>query len=312
MAFVILVSGGLLLALPGLTASLARRMVPKRWARLCVAALSTGAVLVALSFALIAAPTVLSALGVHTLAAACHRLLGPLAPGGTLVGWTAALAAVALSGSGTHRVVVVLRRNRDVEVEPWLGEHEAWKGHDVVVLPTDEVLAYSIRGRRSQIVVSRGLVVALSPAELHAVLRHEAAHLEHRHQRFLLLATVLESGAPFLCPLHRSTRSLRTSLERWADEESVGADAEARQVLRSALLGVTAATLHPTLAAFSAGDTIMERIRALEAPPVQRTSLPQVVFSAPGAALGLAGITALDVWAGDAQFLIAMAGRCPI
>jgi hypothetical protein len=128
----------------------------------------------------------------------------------------------------------------------------------------------------------------------------------------LLLATVLECGAPFLRPLHKSTRSLRASLERWADEEAVGADADARQVLRSALLGVTAATLHPTLAAFSAGDTILERVRALEVPPVQRASLPQAVFSAQGAALCLAGFTALGAWMGDAHFVIAMAGRCPI
>lgn len=312
MAFVVLVSGGLLLALPGLVARLSGRMVPERWGRLCVAALSTGAVLVALSLALIAAPTVLSALGVHTLAAACHRLLGPLAPGGTLVGWAAAGAAVALAGMGARRAVIALRHNRRLEVEPWLGEHEDWQGYDLVILPTDEVLAYSIRGTSSQIALSRGLVAALTPAEVQAVQRHEAAHLQRCHQRLLLLATVLERGVPFLRPLHNSTRSLRTSLERWADEASVGADAEARQVLRSALLGVTAATLRPTLPAFSAGDTIIERIRALEVPPVRRASLPHAVFGAPGAAFCLAGVTALALRVGDAHFLIAMAGRCPV
>ncbi len=310
MAFVILLSGGVLLALPGLLRGVGGRVSPRPWARLCAGALLAGAVMVELTAVLLAAPTVFAAIGVPSLAVACQRLLGPLTPGGPVTGWVSAFLAVGLPALGAHRLVIARRGYRALEVEPGLGEHCSWQGYELVVLPTDEVLAFSMGGRCSQIVVSRGLVAALSYAELNAVLRHEAAHLEHRHQSLLLLATVVERALPFLPPVRRSTRSLRTALERWADEEAAGAEPQARRDLRAALLGVTGAALDPTVAAFSAADGVMERLRALESPPVRRG--PGTALLAPGLVLGLLGLAALGIWMGDLQVLIAMSGRCPL
>ena len=311
MVFVILLSGGLLLALPGLVGRIGTHVPPRQWARLCAAALLAGAAMVELTAVLLAAPTVFAALGVPSLAVACQRLLGPLVPGGPLIGWTSAVAAVGLPGLVGHHLAATRRGYRDLEVEPGLGEHRSWEGYDVVVLPTDEVLAFSVAVTRWQIVVSRGLVAALSPAELNAVLRHEAAHLEHRHQRFLQAATALERAFPFLPPVHKSARGLRTALERWADEEAASAGSQARQDLRSALLGVTAAALGPTVAAFSPADTVMERLRALESPTLGPGPGPAALL-APGLVLGFLGLAALGMWMGDMQAVIAMAGRCPI
>ena len=311
MAFVILLSGGVLLALPGLTWRMAARVPPRQWARLCAGALLAGAAMVELTAVLLAAPTVFAALGVPSLAAACQRLLGPLTPGGALIGWMSAAAALALPGLVGHHLAATRRGYRDLEVEPGLGEHRSWEDYNVVVLPTNEILAFSVAGARTQIVISRGLVAALSPAELQAVLRHEAAHLEHRHQRFLLATTALERAFPFLPPMHKSARALRTALEQWADEEAASAGSQARRDLRGALLGVTAAALKPTVAAFSAADTVMERLRALESPPLERRLGPAALL-APGLVLGVLGLAALGIWMGDMQAVIAMAGRCPI
>lgn len=312
MVFVILLSGGLLLALPGLAHPLARRVPPEHWARASAAALVVGAAMVQLTALLIAAPTVLRALGVHALAAACERLLGPMTPGGGVVGWTAAALAVALPVLAGRRVATAVRTRRQLEVEPGLGDHQSWEGHDLVVLPTDDVLAFSAGGSSSQIVVSRRLVAALSPPQLQAVLRHEAAHLAHRHQRFLLVANTLDLRLPYvLRPLRRSTASLRVALERWADEAAAGADPQARYELRDALFATVTATINATVPGFSTADTVMDRLRALEAPPPRLAPGGHAVLSSPALGLTVLGLAALAFWMGDIQVVLAMAGRCP-
>lgn len=300
-----------MLALPGLLRGVGTRVAPERWARLCTGALLTGALMVELVAVLLAAPTVLAALGVPSLAVACERLLGPLTPGGPVGGWAATITAVGLPGMAGHRLVAARRGYRALAVEPGLGEHRSWAGYDVVVLPTDEVLAFSVGGACGQIVVSRGLVASLSQAEVDAVLRHEAAHLGHRHQALLLLATVVEGVLFFLPPVRRSARCLRTALERWADEEAARAGPQARRDLRGALLGVTAATVEPTMAAFSGADSLLERLRALEAPPPEHRRW-LAALSVPGLVLGSVGAAALGMWMGDVQVLVAMAGHCPL
>ncbi|WP_427869157.1 M56 family metallopeptidase [Leucobacter luti] len=57
-------------------------------------------------------------------------------------------------------------------------------GHDVLVTPDPALSAYSLPGR---IVVSRGMIAALSTPELAAVLAHEAAHVAQRHHVMLAL-----------------------------------------------------------------------------------------------------------------------------
>jgi hypothetical protein len=311
--FVILLSGGLLLALPGFAQPLARRLPPEHWARASAGALLVGAAMVQLSAMLVAAPTVLGALGVHSLAAACERLLGPVTPGGDVMGWAAAALSVALPAVVGRRVAAAVRHRRTLEVEFSIGDHRPWAGHDLVVLPTEEPLAFSVDGHSPQIVVSRGLVAALSPAQLEAVLRHEAAHLRHRHQRFLLVASALDCRFPYLAhPLRRSTASLRGALERWADEAAAGADPQARRNVRDALLAVVTAAVNAAVPAFSTADTVVERLRALDAPPVRVAPARRAALSSPALALPLLGMVALAVWMGDIQVVLAMAGRCPV
>ncbi|MGH2660373.1 MAG: M56 family metallopeptidase [Actinomycetota bacterium] len=312
MGLVLLVAGLGLLALPALTRQPARRLRPDAWARGSALTLAGGAVVFELAAVLHAAPTVLRTFGVSALASACERLVGPLAPGGPWTGWPATAIAVTVPVLGWVGLARVRAVRGATRIESWLGHHEPFAGHELVVLPTPEVLAVSVPGRPGQIVVSEGLVEALAPVELAVVLRHEAAHLDHRHERYLLLATALEHAFTFLPPVRRSTATLRTALERWADEEATGEDVSQREALRAALLSLSGALDAPELAAFSAAQTVFERVRAMASAPPRPSLLRRVAIYAPGFALGLAVLVATGAWAGEVRLVVAMAGRCAL
>src|SRR5690242_10797128 len=96
MSVVILGLGLLLLASPRWLSPLGRSLHPRERMRLGLAGLIAGASLAEVALVLLAVPTVLSAMGVDSLAIACRRLLGDLAPGGLQVGWSAAALAILL------------------------------------------------------------------------------------------------------------------------------------------------------------------------------------------------------------------------
>lgn len=312
MATVLLLGGIVLLGLPGLSRALGRLLVPKEWAKLCLVALVAGTVSFEVGAVLLAAPTLLGTLGIHALEAACERLAGPLAPAGGVGGWSAALVALLLPIMIVRGVKQARRSCRRLWLEPWLGEHIHGDGLDLVVLPTDEVVAMSIDGATPQIVVSSGLRALLSPAQLASVIRHEAAHLRFRHQRLLVLAVAIEHGFLFCPPVMRSTGALRAALERWADECAAGQDTDNRRLLRQALLAVAEARLGPAVAAFSSARTVMERLSALERDPPSPSVLPHVLAYAPGLAVGAGLAVATAGWAVQAQVVALMSGSCPI
>jgi Zn-dependent protease with chaperone function len=287
-------------------------VAPGEWARLCALALGGGAALVELVLVVHAAPPVLRAAGVPLIAAACERMLGPLVPGGVAVGWAAAAAAVTLPVLGSIGLQRARRQRRVLRVERELGRHHRHGDHELVVLPTERFVAVSVPGRpRGQVVVSEGLVDSLAPDELEAVVGHEAAHLDRRHDRYLLLATAVEHACAFFPPARRSTAALRASLERWADEDAAGASAASRQALRRALLGVTVALVaEPSVAAFTTAETVLERLDALDTAAPSPSPLLRASLYLPGAALAvLAGVTLLSCGA-DAQTVVASAGAC--
>src|SRR5207237_9314457 len=124
-------------------------------------------------------------------------------------------------------------------------------------------IALSVTRWLSESAVAGGLVESLTPAQLELVVRHEAAHVDLKHQRTLRWAAALDHGFAFFPPARRSTGVLRTALERWADEVAAGDQPAERTVLRSALLDVVALAVGAELAAFAAADTVSERLEAL-------------------------------------------------
>lgn len=311
MLFALGASGLALLALPGLTRPAGRRLHPAEWTRLCLIGVTGGLLVIEATALLYAAPTLAAASGIPGLAHLCRRALGPLAPGGAAAGWTAAAIALTLPLLGAVGWTRARREVARMRVEPWLGRHHEFGAHELVVLPTAQIVAVSVPAPRghSQIVVSDGLVDTLADNELDAVLRHEAAHLSHRHHRHLIVATMVDHAFAWFPLARRSTTAWRLALERWADEEAAArAD---RGVLRAALLAVAARVVaEPAIAAFSAVDTICERLDALDRDGPHTRVASHVLLYLPGTALGGAAMVALASWTNGASAVLAMAGQC--
>ena len=307
MAPILLVAAIALLALPGAAWRFGRRLQPSEWSWFCVAVLLAGALMLEISLVLYAIPTTLRALGVHHLADMCERAIGAVLPGGAILGWPAAAMAVVFP----IRVLLVGRRTRRLQagarIDPCLGHHRPVDGYDLVVLPTDHVVAFSVGGKRSQVVISQGLLEALRPEEVEAVVRHEAAHLHHGHQRLLLLAGSLEGTLPLGKIVRRSTTALRTGLERWADEFAAGHADASRAVLRHALVGVCEALMAPrAVAAFSAADTIAERLEALSIDPPHPSGRSRAAAYGPALAISVVVISAFVLWRHDILHVLAL------
>jgi Peptidase family M48 len=304
MIIVLLASATALLALPCVARQYGRRLAPDHWARLVWAALATGVTALESGLVLLALPTVLRAVGVPQLAEACNMVLGHLALGPAPVGWLAAALAVVLPA----RAAVVWWGTRGtasaLTIEGALGRHHAFRGHELVVLPTTRVLAYSVRSdERSQIVISQGVVDQLTADELTAVLAHEDAHLRYAHQQRLVIAALLEGT---LAPMRRCTAELRLALERWADEEA--AARSGRPIVRRALMSL----LEPLLTAqavpaFTTADTVVERIDALELPPPTAPSHALLLTRATVVVLIACALAAATGWLFDASRMLGFA-----
>lgn len=181
--------------------------------------------------------------------------------GDTVVGWASAGFAAVAVGSLFFGLLRFRRSQTRQRVEPWVGTHRPRAGYDLVILESDRRVAYALSGKHPQVVMTTGLMTALSPSELDAVLDHELAHIRLGHRRFLALAAALEPAARLARPLQRVLAAARFALERAADAESGQPIAT-----RSALLKLSGVEPDTAMAAFTAGD-VAERIQALTEDP---------------------------------------------
>lgn len=262
----IILGGLLLLGVPGWASGLSRRGHPADWARQGLALQLTGLALVEAGLLLWATPALLDLMGATHLALLCRRMFGAVLPSGWLSGAGAgalALAVVWLSARGVWRVRAAQRRMR---VERWLGAHNDCEDFDLVVVPTGELVAYTVAGRPPQVVLSRGLLQAVDSAGVEAITAHEAVHVRRRHYRFLLAIGAVEGAFGWYRPAARGTNLIRLMLERWADEEAAVTNSTGRDGLRCVLVTVAMTPVATELAGFGAVDTITERARALSRP----------------------------------------------
>jgi hypothetical protein len=163
----------------------------------------------------------------------------------------------------------------------------------VAVLPDETPYAYALPGRRDRIVVTTGMLAALSASERRALFAHERAHLSARHHRFLLAVKLAARANPFLRPLRTA---VCFTAERWADEEAAAAVGSRRIVARAVGKAALISRGAPiaTLAGFAAAGPVPRRVAALLGPaPAVRIWPP--VFTAVGlAAWGAAAGTAVS------------------
>jgi hypothetical protein len=135
---------------------------------------------------------------------------------------------------------------------------------DLTVIDDDEVYAFAVPGAQGRIVVSRGLLHCLGPAEQRAVIAHERAHRRGGHHRHLTAARLAAATVPVLCTV---ARLVELTTERWADEEAAGECT--RGVVRSALLHVCTARPVASPAGATLGvasSHVLARVTALDAP----------------------------------------------
>jgi Zn-dependent protease with chaperone function len=304
--FGLLLVGIALLAFPGLWAARTRGCPPKEWTRVSVWAIGTGAAAVFLGLAMTGLPPLLHTVQLDGLLAVCDPVVHRLMVGGPLVGWTAMLLSLVIACSAAAAVRTTRRAVRRARIEPWLGRHVPGDGYEVVVLPTTELIAFGVPGSVPQVVISEGLVEALEPARLDAVIGHEVAHHRLHHARYLLVAAVVDRALGVLPFVRRSTRALEESLEVWADEFAVEARGATREALHGALVAVSAEQARGSGGGIGLGARaarLTERVRCSPVAARGLTYLPAGVLAGCGALLGVG-------WAASSQHMLALGGYC--
>jgi len=146
--------------------------------------------------------------------------LSHLAPGGQLA-WAAGAVAAGLGATwlvdSVHRVSATRRR---ATLPRWAAEsvrHDDETEAEVRVAPSDRPMAFAVPGRDRHIVVTRTVMQALTEAEFRAVLAHEDAHLQLRHDRYLAILATYHRIWGWLPGVAAVVASLRLAVEEWAD-----------------------------------------------------------------------------------------------
>jgi hypothetical protein len=311
MTALLVVAGIGLILLPGLRAFPFAELPPSEWTRVASASMRCGLLSLRVGLVLGAVPTILRASGVQDLASVCHRMLGPVVPGGAVAGWASAAATVVLgwrSFAARRRAAAAQQAAR---VDSWLGTHAVAGGVDVVTLPTQRTIAYAVSGYPPQIVLTDGLVEVLTADELDAVVRHERSHLVHGHEQLLALAAAADATVGWLPGVRRSTAALRLAVERWADEDAAAAGEASRPALHRALLKTTARMLD-AVPAFATACTVVDRLAALEQPAPRAAGRARALAVAPVASLSIGVTLSLVVWTLFTHHgLLGAVGYCP-
>ena len=203
----------------------------------------------------------------------CRQALGMHQPPPALVG----IAALVVTTLGAMRLSQLLRR--------WHRERGTKPGH-VHILSSDRAFAFAQPGPRGGIIVSSTMIAALRPGEHRAVLAHEQSHLQHRHDRYLLLATLSDQ----LPGLTRVAGELRLAVERWADEDAASAVGDRRLVARAVARAALASSPPPKRRLAVTGSNVPTRVLALTSPTAYARS-----WTALAMGLGLAGLLAAAI-----------------
>jgi beta-lactamase regulating signal transducer with metallopeptidase domain len=192
----------------------------------------------------------------------------------------AAAAAVALV-LGFVRLVRDRRASRAMRRE--LHDLCADSPSDLVVLADAAPQAFAVPVGSGRVVVSSGMLAALSGPERRVLLAHERAHLRARHHWHADVVRVAIALNPVLAGVREASEYL---CERWADEVAAAVVGDRRLTATSLARAALAAsgTGCPPAAFGYHGVGVRGRVAALQAPPAR----PRPTLAL--ALLGLAGI----------------------
>ena len=125
-------------------------------------------------------------------------------------------------------------------------------GTGTVVINHDSPVAYCLPGgARSVTVLSDGLMAALEPAELRAVLIHENAHLNQRHHLLLWAFAAWRQALPWLPTTRLAQEAVNSLIEMLADD--VALKTESKATLIKAIAIVASGSAVPQAATRQAG-----------------------------------------------------------
>jgi hypothetical protein len=217
-----------------------------------------------------------------TTVAACSVTASLVAVAAVLLSsstWPATVIGAAVILWSAWRAVLVVRHLRRVVASARRTARfgrVAARSDGVVVVETSEPDAFAVPSGGGAVVVTTGLLDALSDAEVRTVLDHERAHLRCRHALWTQAVEVSALLDPVLCP---SVARVRHAVERHADE--CAAEASDRVTVmtalaRAALLrgGVDRETVSYTVP--GAGGDVVARALALSAPAPRPRNAPVI------------------------------------
>jgi Peptidase family M48 len=147
-----------------------------------------------------------------------------------------ALLAAAMTATGKTawlRVAAIARAHRHASRLPGAGE--------VVVTEDAAADAYTVPGWPCRIVITQGMLRALSDGERGVLLAHERTHARNSHYLFTSVARLAAAANPLLRPV---VAEVGYAVERWADERAAaeaGDRALAARAIAHAALASSAA-----------------------------------------------------------------------
>lgn len=181
----------------------------------------------------------------HALMWALHadkdELHGQYASGAVSVAWNGtAVMAMGLATVVAWMVVAeharVVRARRTLRQAPASGRlaHAGCAGKPLVLVPDSRPAAWCCPGRHGAIYVTEGAASALPVAAFDALVAHEAAHLDHRHHRYIFGAEVAGRLAVRVGLLRAMNAQVRLLVEMEADDVAVST--HGRKAVMQALL----------------------------------------------------------------------------
>ncbi|OLT15807.1 peptidase M48 Ste24p [Pseudonocardia sp. CNS-139] len=221
---------------------------------------------------------------VDTLAAGRLPALGVTHVLALLAALALALRLVSVLVAVTVRTLRARQRHRDLLDllgTPW----PAVPGARVLDHPVP--VAYCLPGLRSRLVVSAGVLDALDPPAVRAVLAHEQAHLRERHDLVVLPFVAWGATAPFVRGMVCAQVAVAALIEMRADD--VAASAVTARQLTGALRTMGGAAPAAALSSFT--DALDTRLHRITEPPRPLPLAVQVLVRL--AAAGLVGIPTL-------------------
>jgi Zn-dependent protease with chaperone function len=221
----------------------------------------------------------------------------------------ASLAAVRAAWLRTAALVAARR-----EACRLAGDGQPGSGEQVLTIVDDSVDAYAVPGRPGRIVITSGMMDALTESEREVLLAHERAHVSASHYLFTALARLAAAANPLLRPL---AAAVGYSIERWADERAASVTGSrplvAHTIAKAALAAAAAPASRAGSAVVLAGLTgpsqlgrrgsVPRRVDALLGPPPRRSI---VLLTLAIAVLAVCGLAAVDA-AGDLHAMVEFA-----